>query len=469
MTQQQLFSQSQYGCVRKRRPGRLSIKQTGDIMDTAEVPTQAADASAPPPAVKAAAKGWLSKLGPGLITGAADDDPSGIATYSQAGAQFGYGMVWTLILTYPLMVGIQAISAQIGRVSGHGLATNIRRHFPAWLLYALVGLLLLANTINIAADVAAMGQAASMVLGGGAQWYAAGAGVLSAVLQVMLPYRSYVRVLKWLTLALLAYVVTALTLKLPWLQILHAVVLPPLTWNKDYITTVVAIFGTTISPYLFFWQASQEVEDLRADPDAHPLKRASEQAKEQLMRIKIDTFTGMGFSNLVAMCIMLTAAATLGAHGITHIDSSAQAAEALRPIAGDFAFALFSMGIIGTGLLAVPVLAGSAAYAIAGAMRWKNSLELQLSGARKFYGIIIGATLVGTALCFTNVDPIQALFWSAVLNGVIAVPVMVVVMLLASRKSVMGALVISRRLRVLGWLCTGVMAVAVVAMFSTLG
>jgi NRAMP (natural resistance-associated macrophage protein)-like metal ion transporter len=423
----------------------------------------------PPAAAKAPAKGWLSKLGPGLITGAADDDPSGIATYSQAGAQFGYGMVWTLILTYPLMVGIQAISAQIGRVSGHGLATNIRRHFPHWLLYTLVGLLLLANTINIAADVAAMGQAASMVLGGGAHWYAAGAGVLSAVLQVMLPYRSYVRVLKWLTLALLAYVVTALTLKLPWLQILHAAVLPPLAWNKDYITTVVAVFGTTISPYLFFWQASQEVEDLRADPDARPLKRAGEQAKDQLLRIKIDTVTGMGFSNLVAMCIMLTTAATLGAHGITHIDSSAQAAEALRPIAGDFAFALFSMGIIGTGLLAVPVLAGSAAYAIAGAMRWKNSLELQLSGARKFYGIIIGATLVGTALCFTNVDPIQALFWSAVLNGVIAVPVMVVVMLLASRKSVMGALVISRRLRMLGWLCTGVMAAAVVAMFSTLG
>jgi NRAMP (natural resistance-associated macrophage protein)-like metal ion transporter len=415
------------------------------------------------------AKGWLSKLGPGLITGAADDDPSGIATYSQAGAQFGYGMLWTLLLTYPLMVGIQAISAQIGRVSGHGLATNIRRHYPAWLLYTLVGLLLLANTINIAADIAAMGEAASLVMGGGAHWYAAGAGVLSAVLQVMLPYQRYVRVLKWLTLALLAYVLTALTLKLPWPQILHAAVLPSLSWNKDYITTVVAIFGTTISPYLFFWQASQEVEDLRADPAAHPLKRAREQAADQLARIKIDTITGMGFSNLVAMFIMLTTAATLGAHGVTQISSSAQAAEALRPIAGDFAFALFSMGIIGTGLLAVPVLAGSAAYAIAGAMRWKNSLELQLSGARKFYAIIIGATLVGTALCFTHIDPIRALFWSAVLNGVIAVPVMVVVMLLATQRSVMGELPISRRLRVLGWLCTSVMALAVVAMFATLG
>jgi NRAMP (natural resistance-associated macrophage protein)-like metal ion transporter len=411
---------------------------------------------------------WLSKLGPGLITGAADDDPSGIATYSQAGAQFGYGMLWTLLLSYPLMVGIQAVSAHIGRVSGHGLATNIRRHFPRWLLYAIVALLLAANTINIAADIAAMGQAAALIAGGGAHWYAAAAGLLSVALQVWLPYQHYVRVLKWLTLALLAYVLTALTLKLPWLQILHAAVLPKLSWQPDYITMVVAIFGTTISPYLFFWQASQEVEDLHADPDAKALKHATEQACEQLKRIKIDTVTGMGFSNLVAMFIMLTTAATLGAHGITQISSSAQAAEALRPLAGDFAFALFSMGIIGTGLLAVPVLAGSAAYAIAGAMRWKNSLELQLTSAWKFYAIIIAATLVGTALCFTDIDPMRALFWSAVLNGVIAVPVMAVVMLLAARRDVMGELIISRRLRVLGWLCTGVMGLAVVAMFATL-
>ena len=413
--------------------------------------------------------GWLSKLGPGLITGAADDDPSGIATYAQAGAQFGYGMLWTLLLTYPLMVGIQAVSAHIGRVSGHGLATNIRRHCPRWLLYLIVTLLLLANTINIAADIAAMGQAASLVGGGGAHWYAAAAGLLSVLLQVTLPYQRYVRVLKWLTLALLAYVATALTLKLPWLEILRAAVLPSLSWEADYITTVVAIFGTTISPYLFFWQASQEVEDLHADPAAQPLKHAAGQASAQLRRIKIDTVTGMGFSNLVAMFIMLTTAATLGAHGVTHIGSSAQAAEALRPIAGDLAFALFSMGIIGTGLLAVPVLAGSAAYAMAGAMRWRNSLESPFSSATKFYAIIIAATLAGTALCFTSIDPMRALYWSAVLNGVIAVPVMVVVMLLAVRKSVMGEFVISRRLRVLGWLCTGVMALAVVAMFATLG
>jgi NRAMP (natural resistance-associated macrophage protein)-like metal ion transporter len=329
--------------------------------------TGTGETSATPPAAK---NGWLGKLGPGLITGAADDDPSGIATYSQAGAQFGYGMVWTMLLTYPLMVGIQAISARIGRVSGHGLATNIRRHFPAWLLYAVVGALLVANTINIAADIAAMGQAVRLLAGGPAHWYAAGAGVLSLALQVALPYRRYVRVLKWLTLALLAYVGTALTLELPWLTLLHDALLPKLSWQPVYITTVVAIFGTTISPYLFFWQASQEVEDLRADPQAQPLKRAQPQAGEQLHRIKVDTVVGMGFSNLVALCIMLTTAATLGAHGVTQIESSAQAASALRPIAGDFAFALFSMGIIGTGLLAVPVLAGSAAYAIAGAMRW---------------------------------------------------------------------------------------------------
>jgi NRAMP (natural resistance-associated macrophage protein)-like metal ion transporter len=413
-------------------------------------------------------EGWLSKLGPGLITGAADDDPSGIATYSQAGAQFGYGMLWTVLLTYPLMVGIQAISARIGRVSGHGLATNIRRHFPAPLLYLIVTLLLVANTINIAADIAAMGQAVQLLVGGGAHWYAAGAGLLSLVLQVTLPYSRYVRVLKWLTLSLLAYVGTALMLKLPWLTVLHDALLPKLSWQPVYITMVVAIFGTTISPYLFFWQASQEVEDLRADPEAKALKHACEQAPHHLKRIKIDTVVGMGFSNLVAMFIMLTTAATLGAHGVTQIESSAQAASALRPIAGDFAFALFSMGIIGTGLLAVPVLAGSAAYAIAGAMRWKNSLELQMSGAKKFYGIIIAATAIGTALCFTHVDPIKALYWSAVVNGVISVPIMAVVMLLASRPSVMGELVISRRLRALGWVCTGVMAAAVLAMFATM-
>ncbi|MGV7209627.1 NRAMP family divalent metal transporter [Oxalobacteraceae bacterium A2-2] len=424
------------------------------------VPAQSATGPAAPPARQP----WLAKLGPGLVTGAADDDPSGIATYSQAGAQFGYGMLWTMLLTFPLMVAIQMIAAQIGRVSGRGLATNIRRHFPPWLLHALVLLLLVANTINIAADIAAMGQALRLVLGGPAQLYAALCGALSAVLQVMLPYRRYVRILKWLTLALLAYAATALVMNVPWATVLHQTLLPTLRWEPQYITTVVAIFGTTISPYLFFWQASQEVEELRADPDAQPLVDDGRQARDQLSRIKTDTVIGMGFSNLVAFFIILTAAVALRAHGVTQIESSAQAASALRPVAGQLAFALFAMGIVGTGLLAVPVLAGSAAYAIAGAMRWKNSLELDLAEARKFYAIIIGATAIGTALCFTPVDPMRALYWSAVINGVIAVPVMVVMMLLAVRPAVMGQLAISPLLRVLGWLCTGLMALAVLAM-----
>src|SRR5471032_1311809 len=275
-------------------------------------PSGPPDVAAPSPAKVS----WLAKLGPGLITGAADDDPSGIATYSQAGAQFGFGMLWTVLLTYPLMVGIQVISAKIGRVSGHGLATNIRRHYPAWLLYAIVGLLLVANTINIAADVAAMGQALRLLAGGPAQLYALGFGLLSLLLQVFIPYRNYVRILKWLTVALLAYVATVLVVRVPWLTVLHDTLLPPLSWKAAYLTTVVAVFGTTISPYLFFWQASQEVEDMQADPHALALKRAPHQVSANFNRIKADTVIGMGFSNLVAFCIILTTAVTLHAHGI---------------------------------------------------------------------------------------------------------------------------------------------------------
>ncbi|MFZ4875887.1 NRAMP family divalent metal transporter [Janthinobacterium sp. Mn2066] len=411
---------------------------------------------------------WLAKLGPGLITGAADDDPSGIATYSQAGAQFGYGMLWTLLLTFPLMLGIQLISARIGRVSGHGLATNIRRQYSPALLYGIVGLLLLANVINIAADVAAMGDAMALIVGGPTHLYAMAFGLLSLLLQVFIPYRKYVRILKWLTLGLLAYVATVLTVHIAWGEVLLRTVWPRLAWSTAAITMVVAIFGTTISPYLFFWQASQEVEDLHADAQAQALRRKPEQAPRQFRRIKMDTAIGMGFSNLVAFFIMLTTAVTLGAHGVAHIDTSAQAAEALRPIAGNFAFALFSLGIIGTGLLAIPVLAGSAAYAMAGAFDWKNSLELAPRAAKKFYAIIVAATLLGAALCFTPLDPIKALYWSAVINGVISVPIMVIMMAMATRRAVMGSLVISRRLRWLGWLCTLVMAAAVLAMFATM-
>jgi NRAMP (natural resistance-associated macrophage protein)-like metal ion transporter len=411
---------------------------------------------------------WLAELGPGLITGAADDDPSGIATYSQAGAQFGFGMLWVVLLTLPLMISIQEISARIGRVSGRGLAANIRRYCPPWLLYAMVGLLLVANTINIAADIAAMGAALQLLVGGPARWYALAFGLLSLLLQVFIPYHRYVRLLKWLTLALLAYVATVLVLHVPWATALRGTVLPQITWQPAYLTTLVAVFGTTISPYLFFWQAAQEVEEMRADPQARPLRQSAGSARSQLRRIRIDTTVGMLFSNLVAWCIILTTAITLHAHGIHDIDSSAQAASALRPIAGNFAFLLFSLGIIGTGLLAVPVLAGSAAFAVAGACSWRGSLELKPAKAPKFYAVIAGATLSGAVISCLPLDPIKALFWSAVINGVSAVPIMVVMMVLAQRAGVMGHFTLPRRLRLLGWACTAVMALAVCAMCATM-
>ena len=410
----------------------------------------------------------LKKLGPGLITGAADDDPSGIATYSQAGAQFGFNMLWTVLFTYPLMVGIQVVSARIGRVSGHGLATNIRRHYPAWLLYSVVGLLLIANTINIAADISAMGEALKLVIGGPAQIYAVAFGLISLLLQVFIPYRRYVSILKWLTLALLAYVAKVFVVQIPWSQVLVKTLLPHLSWTPEYITTVVAVFGTTISPYLFFWQASQEVEDQLADPHAQPLIVAPQQATVNLRRIKIDTYVGMGFSNLVAFSIILTTAVTLNLHGISDIQTSAQAATALRPIAGEFAFMLFSAGIIGTGLLAIPVLCGSSAYAMAGAFKWKNSLERTPMKAKQFYGIIAISIVIGIALGFTAIDPIKALYWSAVINGVISVPIMVLMMLMAVRPEIMGQFVITIRLKILGWLATLMMSVAVCAMFLTI-
>lgn len=411
---------------------------------------------------------WLKKLGPGLITGAADDDPSGIATYSQAGAQFGFNLLWTVLFTYPLMVGIQIVSARIGRVSGHGLASNIRMHYPAWLLYSVISLLMIANTINIAADISAMGEAFKLLIGGPAQIYAILLGLLSILLQVFVPYRRYVRILKWLTLSLLAYVATVFVVQIPWSELMIKIVAPDILWKTEYVTTVVAVFGTTISPYLFFWQASQEVEDQLAQPGAKPLIKAPEQAAENLRRIKIDNYIGMGFSNLVAFFIILTTAVTLNLHGIIDIQTSAQAATALRPIAGEFAFVLFSAGIIGTGLLAIPVLAGSTAYAMAGAFKWKNSLESTPMHAKRFYGVISVSTLLGIALGFTAIDPIKALYWSAVINGVISVPIMVVMMLMAVRPEIMGQFIITTRLKILGWLATLIMALAVAAMMLTM-
>src|SRR5579862_2798811 len=410
----------------------------------------------------------LKKLGPGLITGAADDDPSGIATYSQAGAQFGYGLLWSVFFTTPLMIGIQIVSARIGRVSGHGLAANIREHFPRPLLYFIVSLLLIANTINIAADLGAMGDALALVAGGTSEIYIVFFALVSLTLQIFIPFPRYAPILKWLTLALFAYVGTVLVVHVHLEKMLSGALLPKLSFTRDYAALVVAVFGTTISPYLFFWQASQEVEEQRATPGHEPLRDAPEQARSNLRRIKVDTTIGMVFSNLIAFCIMLTTAVTLNVAGITDIQTTSQAAEALRQLAGEFAFFLFAAGIIGTGLLAVPVLAGSAAYAVAESFRWPIGLGLKLAEARGFYFILTIATALGVAIDFSGVDAIKMLLWAAILNGVIAVPIMVVMMLLVAKPAVMGTFVARRRLKVLGWFATAVMAVAVIALFALL-
>jgi len=410
----------------------------------------------------------VKRLGPGLITGAADDDPSGIASYSQAGAQFGYALLWSVFFTLPLMIGIQIVSARIGRVTGRGLAANIRRHYPAWVLYLIVGLLLVANTINIAADLGAMAAASRMLVGGRSDFYIVGFAVLSLGLQIFVPFPRYAPVLKFLTLALFSYVATVFVVDVPWSQVAARALIPQVSNHADYLFMLVAVFGTTISPYLFFWQASQEVEELTAAPDEEPLRSAPHQAAAQLRRIRLDTYVGMTFSNLVAFFIMLTTAVTLHAHGITDIQTSAQAAEALRPIGGEFAFILFAAGIVGTGMLAVPVLGGSAAYAVAESFRWPIGLGLKLRDGLGFYSILIAATLIGVALNFASIDPVKALIWSAVINGAISVPIMAVMMMMAVRPEIMGRFTVKRRLRALGWLATAVMAGAVAAMLASL-
>lgn len=408
----------------------------------------------------------LGRLGPGLITGAADDDPGGVATHSQAGAAFGFNMLWSVVLAYPLLAAIQAIVARIGRVTGHGLAANVKRVFPGWLLAILVLSLLVANTINIAADIAAMGEAAALVVPGVSKFaFALVFGIGCVLLEVFMSYKRYVRVLKWLTLSLLAYVGVVFTVKIPWGEVALRSFVPDISFTPAFLTMVVAVFGTTISPYMFFWQSSQEVEDLGADPEKRALLHTPELADGELRRIRIDTWAGMAMCSLIAFFIVLTTSVTLHANGVTDIESAAQAAQALRPIAGELAFWLFSLGIIGTGLLAVPVLAGSAAYAIAESFGWPMGLDRKLGQAPGFYAIVAAATLGGIALAFADINPIKALFWSAVLNGLVAVPIMVTAMVLASRKAVMGPFVIGRTLKILGWTATAVMAVAGVGMF----
>ncbi len=409
-------------------------------------------------------RNFLKTLGPGLITGASDDDPSGIGTYSQAGAQLGYGIGWTMLLTFPLMTAIQEISGRVGRVTGHGIAGNVCRHYSGKLLGVIVLLLFTANTINIAADLAAMGDATKLLIGGHPLLYVVGFGAISVIAQIFFDYRRYVAVLKWLTLCLFAYVAALAVAKVDWPQALTGLVLPRISWSVDYLTTIVAILGTTISPYLFFWQASQEAEEERIDPDKKPLVKSPRDARSEFQRIRADTVIGMAFSNLIALAIITTAAATLHAAGKTDIETSAQAAEALRPIAGPLAEWIFALGIVGTGLLAIPVLAGSAAYAVGEGRRWPVGLARKPKEATAFYGVLALAGALGIALNFAPINPISALYWSAVINGVLAVPVMVLLMLIARRRAIMKQFIVRGWLYWLGWLSTAAMALSVVAM-----
>jgi NRAMP (natural resistance-associated macrophage protein)-like metal ion transporter len=398
---------------------------------------------------------FLERLGPGLITGAADDDPSGIATYSQVGAQFGFTMLWTMLFSFPLMAAIQELCARLGRITGRGVAENLRRYYPKYLLYLIVSLLCLANIFNLGADVTAMGAAAQLVFGGSVNSFVVAFGVVSLLLQVYVPYRRHVRYLRWLTLVLFAYVITAFVSHVPWARALRMTLIPSLTWNRDYWMSLVAILGTTISPYLFFWQASQEVEEVRISPAEQPLRKKPAHAFNHFRRITTDTRIGMGFSNLVAFFIILTTAVTLRAAGLSDgVQTSADAAKALEPLAGRLAFSLFALGIVGTGLLAVPVLAGSAAYAVAETFRWPSSLESKPDRAPRFYGVLVVATLIGISLNFLGLNPIRALFLSAVLNGIVAAPLMIILMLISTDRRVVGEFQPPVHLRIVGWIAT---------------
>ncbi len=408
--------------------------------------------------------GLARRLGPGLITGAADDDPSGIATYSQVGAQFGYGLAWTMLFSLPFMVVIQEISGRIGCVSGHGIADNLRRHYDPWLVRVIVLLLLVANVINLGADLGAMGAALRLLLGGSARLFTVGFGVVCIVAEVFLSYALYAGFLKWLTLSLLTYVAVVCAVHVPWRLALLATLVPHLGLGHDQAMALVAVLGTTISPYLFFWQSALEVED-RLRHGRQPLSVTPQLARREFTRIRADTMVGMGVSNLIAICIIYATAATLHASGITTIQSSSQAAEALRPIAGRLTFVVFSAGIIGTGLLAVPVLAGSGAYALSEAFRWREGLDRRLLQAKSFYATIAVSTMAGVGLNFTSLDPVRALYWSAVVNGVLAAPVMAVIMLVAGNGRIMGRLKLKPPMLIGGWLATLIMLMASIGFF----
>jgi NRAMP (natural resistance-associated macrophage protein)-like metal ion transporter len=406
------------------------------------------------------AKGLLDRLGPGLITGAADDDPSGIATYSQVGAEFGFAMLWTMLFSYPLMAAIQEICARLGRITGVGIAANLKRCYSKRLVYCIVFLLCAANLFNLAADVAAMAAAAQLVLGGAATAYAVIFGTLSLVLQIWVPYRNYVGYLRWLTWSLFAYVATAFVVRIPWGTALRSTIIPWTSWSVGYWMALIAVLGTTISPYLFFWQTSQEVEEIRINKVDSPLKKKPWQAFAHFRRIAFDTRVGMGLSNLVAFFIILTTAATLHSSAVSHIQTSADAARALQPLAGKLASSLFALGVVGTGLLAIPVLAGSAAYAVSETFRWRASLENKPREARRFYGVIAVATILGIFLNFLGLDPIRALFLSAVFNGIVAVPLMFLVMLMSANRKIVGQFRLPRYLLLIGWVATITMLLA---------
>jgi Mn2+/Fe2+ NRAMP family transporter len=406
----------------------------------------------------------LARVGPGLITGVADDDPSGIATYSQAGAQFGLNMLWTMPLCFPLMSAVQSMCGRIGRVTGQGLAANIKGAFPPLVLQGVVVLLLIANTLNIAADVAAMGEVGELVTGINRHLMTLGFVLITLGLQIFVPYHRYVAFLKWLTLSLLAYAAVLFTVHVPWGQVALRTVWPHFKPDATAAAVVVGVFGTTISPYLFFWQASEEVEDMKRDGGKPLAKLDAKVAAGELRRIKWDTWSGMFYSDISAFFIILATAVTLNVAGITNINTAAQAATALKPLAGQFAFLLFTLGILGVGLIGVPVLAGSAAYAAAEAMSWRQGLEQRPQDAKGFYAVIAVSVLLGLIIQYSPISPMKALFWSAVINGVVAVPLLVVIILLASKKSVMGAFTASRTLIVLGWIAAAVMGAAAVRM-----
>ena len=410
---------------------------------------------------------FIRILGPGLITGASDDDPSGIGTYSQAGAQLGFGIGWTMLVTYPLMVAVQEISARLGRTTGHGIAGNLCRHYPNWLLQIIVTLLFAANAINIGADLSAMADASKLLIGGPSFLYVAIFATLSVTGIVFVSYDRYVMVLKWMTLSVFAYVAALFAAQVDWNEALIGLVVPRVSWSAEFFTTLVAILGTTISPYLFFWQASQEAEDVKSNHLRKPLVRAPRQARDAFERIHSDTLVGMTLSNLIALAIIFTTAATLHKAGITNVATSAQAAEALKPIAGEFAFILFGLGIVGTGLLAIPVLSGSAAYAIGEACKWPIGLSKHPTNAVAFYATLTAAAVLGVGISLSPIDPIKALYWTAVINGVVAVPVMIVMMLMTAKPAIMGKFTITGWLRWLGWASTLAMAACVAGMVVT--